>query len=193
MEEKLRAEALKCTLEAALSSLEAGGAVLVYTFENGSSQNAYLFNRLWTDIAGDGTFAVDPGTVHVEVAGGGVLLSKKIMPVPENMRVEKRIVPCTTLVKPGARFQETVVLRLPLRPESPYSTIEDKDLAKEPVRRKVWFELAFFLSTPEGDELAETVKTTAGEAKYFDVFPHTSQKLLRVGPFSTELPIRLPK
>jgi len=193
MPDEYRSETLKCTLRVAVTAQEGRALFLTYTFENGSAQNAYLFNLLFERIGDGPVFLTDANAVHVEADDGDVVLSQKIVPVPEGLKVEKPAVPCTTLVKPGERFQQTVALELPLRVRTPYCRYEEKDLADRPVLRKAFFELGFFLATREGESLGKKVKTSAGEAVYFYPFPQESQKLLRAGPFSQAVPVRLPR
>jgi len=193
MPDEYRSEALKCTLRVAVTVQEARALTVAYTFENGSTQNAYLFNLLYERIGPGPMFFTDPNAVYVDLEGGDLMLSQKIVPVPEGMKVEKPNVPCTTLVRPGERFQQMVALRLPLRVRTPYRRYEDKDLADRPVMRKASFELGFFLASPEGERMGAKVKTPAGEATYFYPFPVLSQKLLRVGPFAEAVPVRVPR
>jgi len=193
MAEQLRVEADQCTLEATLEVDSAGGATLAYTFQNGSAQNAYVFNLIYEDIGDDNMFLANPNAVYVQADGESVLLSKEVIPVPPTLLVEKPFIPCATLVEAGATTKEIIHLSLPLRPWHHYLMLEDEDFADEPVELPPSFELGFFLATPEADKLAKTVKTPVGEAKYFYPFSASSQKLLRVGPFTAKLPVRLPK
>ena len=193
MPDEYRAEALKCTLRVAVAVQEARALTLTYTFENGSAQNAYLFNLLYESIGDGPVFFTEANAIYVDLEDGAVALSHKIVPVPEGLKVEKPNVPCTTLVKPGECFQQMVALQLPLRVRTPYRRYEDKDLADRPVMRKAFFELGFFLAAREGESLGKKVKTSAGEATYFYPFSPASQKLLRVGPFSETVPVLLPR
>ncbi|HUT32678.1 MAG TPA: hypothetical protein VNE39_04285 [Planctomycetota bacterium] len=193
MPEEYRAEALQCSLQVAIAARNAEMLGLTYTFENGASRNAYLFNLLYKHIEPGPIFVTDANAVYVELAGEDLVLSKKIIPVPRHMDVEKPNVPCTTLVKPGERFQGDVLIPLPLQVNTPYEGYEDADLAPRPVLRKASFEIGFFLASPEGEALGEKVRTMAGEATYFYPFSPSSQKLLRVGPFSEAVPVRVPR
>ncbi len=193
MEEQLRAEAIQCTLQVSLARPDPSVVMLTYVFENGSPQNAFLFNQIYRQVLPDGMFATEPQRVYIEASGDGVLLSKKIIPVPDTMDVEKPFIPCATMVKPGESFQETLALPLPLRPWHHYLMLTDDDFASEPTELPASFELGFFLATPEGEKLAQTVRTMTGQAAYFYPFNPASQTLLRVGPFRTRLPVRLPK
>jgi hypothetical protein len=163
--------------------------VLRYTFRNGSSQNAYLFNQLYKDIVDGPMFETDANLLNVEVSQGGILLSKKIVPVPPDIDVEKPILPCTTLVKPGSEFSETISLPLPLISWTPYHVSPHSQSGQQPIPSKVWFELGYFPSNPQSDALVQRVRTKGGEAFYFDPFPIDGQKTLGVGPLPVSVPV----
>lgn len=167
--------------------------MLHYTFNNKSAGNVYLFNRLYRTIDDNQVFVVEPNLLNIEVSERGILLSKKIVPVPAGMEVEKPSVPCASVIKPGAQFQETVSLSLPLMMWTPYLDDEDSQTLAGAVLRRAWFQIGYFPSTPEADALAQSVKTTQGEAFYFDPFPINGQNTLEVGPLPSTLPIRLRK
>ena len=131
--------------------------------------------------------------MYVEIEKGNVILSKKIIPVPAGTLVEKPIIPCVSKVKAGLGFKETILVKIPLKPWTPYFMPLDEDLAEAPVEKQVFLELGFFLAPPEGDKLAQTVETSDGPALYFYPFPASSQKLMRVGPLSWSVPVLMPK
>lgn len=172
------------------SEIQAGKTlVLRYTFHNGSSQNAYLFNQFYRGIVDGPVFETDPNLLNIEVSKRGILLSKKIVPVPADIDVEKPVFPCATLVKPGSELSETLILQLPLIPWTPYHDSGQSQSGHQAIPRKAWFELGYFPSNPQSDALAQRVRTKRDEAFRFDPFPIEGQKTLEVGPLPVLVPV----
>jgi len=156
---------------------------VAYSFSNGAIHNAYLFNRLFTDVLsreGKVIFQTSPDLAWITVDNDATA-AKNIAPVPPLMKVEKRNVPCVAKVVPQGQFEESVILSLPLKPVSPYRHSDASHLqtAKD---RNLFFELGYFIAPPEGDRLVREVNTAQGLGLRFDPFPFTSQRTLRVGP-----------
>jgi len=193
MNQTLNIEVADCKLEVDIQQVDSTTLRVSYNFLNQSQQNAYLFNRIYDDITDDDIYATDRNLMYVEIEKGNVILSKKIIPVPAGTLVEKPIIPCASKVKAGLGFKETILVKLPLKPWTPYFMPLDEDLAEAPAESQVFVELGFFLAPPEGDKLAQTVETSDGLALYFYPFPVSSQKLMRVGPVSWTIPILMPK
>ena len=195
MKQTLTAKAGDCTLEVSASKKTANTLQLAYSFHNQSFQNAYLFNQLYDKRNPARIYETSRNRVYVELEGNPVIviLSKKIAPVPPDKDVEKPVIPCVTLVRAGEQFEVTISLALPLRPWTPYNKPTDSELTASPAERPAYFELGYFLTTPEGDRLAKPVETSEGPALYFYPFPTSSQQLIRVGPLPASVPVRLPK
>ena len=176
-----------------LTTLAIDGAVLrlAYAFYNDERRNAYLFNRLYTGIDAAGVYKTSPDLVNVETNGDGVLLSKRIVPVPRNMKVEVPRVPALTRVAPGAEVRETLALSLPLRPWTPYFRPRDEELPDEAVSLPGSFQVGFFHTDAEGDAILRTVQTLQGPAPFFSLTAQHQQVLgVRLGVM---LPLRRPR
>ena len=187
--EKLELE--ECTIDASFHQKDREGLLITYTFRNRSPKRAYLFNRLYDYVDEDAVFHTDPHLVYVEVERQKLVLGKKIVAVPPNTLVEKRIVPCLTVVPPGGEFKESFTIPLPLRPYNPYVSIAEETLPLSTVDCEAWFELGFFLGAYTSDDFAKRVRTREGEALYFGSFPIGSQRIMRVGPLSWKVPARV--
>jgi hypothetical protein len=169
------------------SRLESENAlVLHYTFQNNTNQQVYLFNRLYKEIEQGPLFDTDPNLVNIEILPKGLLISKKIVPVPPDVDVEKPLLPCSSLVKPGDRLSETIRLSLPLSAWTPYLD-HPGEPPSQVIRRKAWFEVGYFVSSAASQSLAQPVRTKQGDAFYFDPFPIAGQKTLEA-----ELPLEIP-
>ena len=193
MNQTLNIEVDNCKLEVDIKQVDSTTLKVYYNFLNQNQQNAYLFNRIYDDITDDDVYTTDRNLMYVEIEKGNVILSKKIIPVPAGTLVEKPIIPCVSKVKTGFGFKETILVKLPLKPWTPYFMPLDEDLAEAPVEGQVFLEFSFFLAPPEGDKLAQTVETSDGTALYFYPFSVSSQKLMRVGPLSWTIPVLMPK
>lgn len=164
------------------------GLVLHYTFQNNAVYDVYLFNLLYKEIQDGPVFDTDPNLVNIEDLPPGLLISKKIVPVPPEIDVEKPFIPCSSRVKPGDRLSETITLSLPLSPWTPYLDVAAPP-SSQVVRKRARFEIGFFISNSDSQSLAQPVRTKQGEAFYFDPFPVAGQKTLAVD-LPMEIPIR---
>ena len=162
-----------------------------YIFTNGSIRTVYLFNKLYTEYSDQGLYVTDPQLVNVVVENGKVVLSKKIVSVPPRMKVERPNIPCVTKVPAGSNVQEIIRLRLPLKIWTPY-TDDSLPMQPQPVDKRLYFAIGYFLSTPEGDSMVQTVRTSDGPALYFYPFSIGSQKILEAGPASFPIPVFTP-
>jgi hypothetical protein len=193
MNQVLSAETDNCKLEVEVKQIDSIELKISYCFQNQNQQNAYLFNRIYRGINEDGAYTTDRNVFYVEIDNKQLVLSKKIIPVPKNKRVEKPIIPCVTRVKPASKYKEITSVSLPLKPWTPYYRPQDAALADKPIGMQVYIEFGFFLAPPEGDKLAQRVETSDGTALYFYPFPFSSQKLMRVGALPWTIPVRMPK
>jgi hypothetical protein len=165
-----------CDLRVALE-LHTGSIRLVYEFRNRSGNTAFLFNLLFRDNS-TGSPVADSNLVYVVQSGNSITLSKKVIPVPGNMLVEKPEIPFLTRVDAGQVFRESLSIPLPLRLYSPYSEETASSLGEAPVS----FELGFFLAPDP------SVVTSQGGNLVIDPFPPERQKVLRAGPLG-RLPV----
>lgn len=141
---------------------------LTYVFRNGDTRPSYVFNRLHHGIDNSGTYMTDPDLVNVEVSESGVTISKKVVPVPRNMRVEVPEIPALSRVAPGEELQETLSIRLPLHPWTPYVTPAQGELG-EPRPLPASFQLGFFHTAPGDDGFIRSVRTPHGPAFFFSL------------------------
>ena len=183
------------TLEVNLVRTDEKTLSLRYRFRNGDIRNAFLFNRLFRGINERGIYSVDANLVNIEMGKEGIVISKKIVPVPIEIDVEKTLTPCVMKIRPEEEFEETITVPLPLKLWTPYFNPNDTALQRAKSERplQVWFELGLFFTPPGGERLVTTVPTTSGPALYFDPFPISGQQVMRVGPFQIKLPVHEPQ
>lgn len=179
-------------LEVSMTRKDEKTLLVRYRFGNGNARNAFLFNKLYHGISDRGVYSTDTNLVNIEMGQEvEIVLSKKIVPVPMEIDVEKAVTPLVTQVQSHQFFEETIVVPLPLTFKTSYliprySTAKDM-VSSRPV--SIWFELGFFFAPSGGEKLAMTVLTSSDHALYFDPFPISSQQVMRVGPFRMTLPI----
>lgn len=160
-------------------------AVLRYRVINRANAPLFLFNVLHGGVGEDRIFQIEERS-YVEIEADALVLSRKIMPVPDDTFVETKNVPLVTRLEPGEQFTNTVNEALPLRPRGPYDD-EPESGGTERVM-PAYFEIGYFFGKPGTDELALTLPTSDGPKMGFDPFPESSQKIARVGPIA-ELPV----
>ncbi|EYF07828.1 hypothetical protein [Chondromyces apiculatus] len=182
-----------CKLEASLVEVRSDHLTLRYRFSNESSRTALLFNRLFSTIDATLVFQTSKNTVYVEVDETSAILSKKLVPVPPDIDVERPVVPLVTAVKPGEGFEETLSIPLPLRPHQPYPTFGRERPQEVVSPRDSWFELGLLLVPPEGLRLAKEVQTTEGVALSIGPVDARDQVVLRAGPLAVKLPAHAPQ
>lgn len=107
-------------LELARLDVRASELVLSFRVTNNGSVAAYLLNALFHRRGAAG-WEVDRNLVYASVDEGSILqLKKQLVEVPEDIDVEYPEVPFATPLAPGAVFEETVVIPLPVEPADPY-------------------------------------------------------------------------
>jgi len=167
MQTTLTTSALDCDLRVAARG-ERGALVLGYEFRNRSARVAFLFNVLHRGADADANL------IYAQSAGGVLLLSKKIIPVPANVDVEKPDVPYVTKVEPGDTFREKLEVTVPVKLWAPYAGTAGT--AAEGMELDAWFELGFFLA-PD----ASVAKDAGGKLVVYP-FAAEKQTVMRVGP-----------
>ena len=170
MQPNLNSSAQDCDLRVGVQ-ITPTSLTLGYEFRNRSPRTAFLFNRVARQSAAG---RMEPAAAHVYIqpAGGTVILSKKIIPVPADRDVERPDVPCVTRVDSGQVFREKFDIPLPHQPWSPYSSRP----AQPGLELEAWFELGFFLAPDP------TVARESGGNLVVYPFHPEKQTILRAGP-----------
>ncbi|MDB5856745.1 MAG: hypothetical protein JWQ76_434 [Ramlibacter sp.] len=175
----------QATLQAELRTRDAGAATLAYTVRNAGASEIFLFNRMYAGVDAAGRYLLDPDLCLIELRDGAAVVAMKIPELPPRTFVEVRNVPCVTVVAAGGTFSQSIELRVPLLPWTPYAPSPGRANA---VTLPVLFELGFFVGVEGTRALAKMVPTSAGDALRFAPFPIDSQLLLRTGPLGN-LPV----
>lgn len=101
-------------------SLEADTLKIAYAITNGSPGEICIFNRLFDEQ--DSSVDLDPNRAYLSLEGhDAVVITKRLLKVPDGMRVEMPECPYLTCIEPGATFEEALELAVPLRLDDPYA------------------------------------------------------------------------
>ncbi|NNC07071.1 hypothetical protein HJC10_30010 [Corallococcus exiguus] len=100
---------------------EADTLAVTYAVHNRTQKAVLLTDGLW-DVGFSGHLTLAPERAYVDLSGGKVVLSRMLLPVPEDLAVEAPEVPAVSRVEPGATANRRVVVPLPLRTALPYAT-----------------------------------------------------------------------
>jgi hypothetical protein len=157
-------------------------ATLSYAVRNRTNAEIFLFNRMYDGVDDQGRYRVDKDICNIEVIADRVVISKKIPVLPPNKFVEVRNIPCVIALAGQGEFAESVELRLPLRPWTPYA---DTPGQTRRVSMPAFVERGYFVGRTGTRALARTVATTAGPGLRFSPFGESSQKILRIGPLAS--------
>jgi hypothetical protein len=158
---------------------------LRYQVHNDSASVLFLVNQFWINIRADGLFETMPNMVNVQLLPDRVVVSKAVVPVPNDTEVERHYTPCLTRVAPHSHYEETVDLPLPLEP---FTWYQSRPMRSGPVARPLYFELGYVAVSPEKDALVPSVATTHGPAYHLSIEPE-NQFLIRVGPILPEISV----
>jgi hypothetical protein len=105
---------LTCTLRP-----EPGALRLSYALKNGSGAPVGLFNRI-QGVHLDGRLNLSADVVYVDFVDGVLELAKRVLPVPESLKVSERLMPRVTRLEAGQEFKEDVVVPGPVAVNHPY-------------------------------------------------------------------------
>jgi hypothetical protein len=182
-----------CTLKVVQVIVERTQFRITYALRNHNDRNAYLFNVPFDDISDEGVLQLCEEPAYTEVLSMEVVIAQKIFKVPEDLLVEKALVPCVTRVSARTSLRADIVLALPLRPRTPYFRPARERLTATPRRMGAAFELGFFVAAPEGDAMVEEVRTTGGTRLLFDSFAPEGQQVLRLPLEGVQVPVLVPQ
>lgn len=191
MKETLQATTSECTLDVTLDLSQAGMVRVDYRLHNDSTAPLYLCDQFWEDITEDARtheniYQVQPDLVNVQLRKGMVIIGKTVVDVPFPKLVEVRHVPCLHRVEPGAIYEQTVTLSLPLLP---YTVYEGRHTAGPIASLPVQFELGYVIGSNYVERVVKQVHTAVGAAHYLPPFPAKDQAMIRVGPFHESIAV----
>jgi hypothetical protein len=177
MSPNLAVSTAECTLSAA-ASLAADILHLRYELTNDTDRPLYLFNKLGR-MGGTSVFDTAPTTVNVVRHADGVTVGKALVPVPDDMEVERLYIPCLSRVEPGQTLAETLAL---LHPLVPFTWYKSRPLTKAPVSVPLFFELGYVLASEQAEPLIQAIQTPHGAVLHASWFPLELQGKIQTGP-----------
>lgn len=179
----------QCELKVAKTVIGASSLSFEWSLRNLGTQSVYIFHRLFNEIVDD-VFETSPNFVYIEFDSDGTLISKKIFPVPDDIDVESRVVPCASRLGPNESYEERVEIPLPLRLSNPYGGKKPRDT--ERMNQKVWFQIGWVAIPEAGEKHVRDVRTRGGKAYHLDTVQPWQQVLSKAGPFSGDAPVCAP-
>jgi hypothetical protein len=105
---------LTCTLR-----LEPAAIRLSYALKNGSGAPVGLFNRI-QGVHLDGRLNLSADVVYVDFMDGVVELAKRVLSVPDGLKVNELLMPRVTRLEAGQEFKEDFVVSVPIAVNQPY-------------------------------------------------------------------------
>lgn len=167
------------------AQLREDGRLLYLTYQatNTSGRTLYLFDVLHGEFDGSVFPLVD--ACYATIEQGQLVLSRQIIPVPDDMLVDVENIPFVTAMQPGSSIEKTVRQSKPVFPWTPYTDHDNIPEPKGVQQMTVWFRLGYFVSAPGTGNLVESALTDQGTRAAFNPFPYESQKLIMTGPLGT--------
>jgi hypothetical protein len=150
-----------------------------YSILNRASVPIYLFNLIDEGYDSKFGYKINQQRCNVQLVHSTALISKKIMPVPADMDVEMKNIPCVTRVLPGDKFSENLMLPLPLQSWTPYRRTGSAENDPRPFSAHAYFEIGYFHGADRTDSLAKQERTTLGTRQRFSAFSEQKQKTVK--------------
>lgn len=176
-----------CELRATATLITPALLRLHYQVRNHSEQPFFLFNRFFLYVRQQpGLVEAMPNMANVQLGSDRVTVGKALVPVPDDMEVERRYIPCLSRVTPRGMYEETFELPVPL---VPFTVYKHRPLTKGPVPRPLYFELGYFVASEYTESLITAVATTHGEAYYIDSYPMEEQMIATTGILLPEVTV----
>lgn len=163
--------------------------VLSYEVHNRGARALWLVEGLY-DESPSGQRQLAPEKAYVALGGGKVVVSRMLLPLPENVLVEAPEVPAVRRVDAGQTVRRRVVLPLPLTAWSPYDSGPAETLPLDAVK-ELRLRVGYVPDAPElKRHAAQDSEGTAYEVPEFGQ-TRTAQRVLESAPLS--LPTRAAK
>jgi hypothetical protein len=138
-------------------SLTKEGKLLRIRYEliNELSRNIYIFNVMW-DVNQDGKEVLAEKQVYISLINDSLIsFSKRIPPLPVIRTVEFRYLPYATRIEPGKKFEEELILHIPVEEYNPYFPNEESSETETKIAESCVFSIDYIFEV-ENLEIKET-------------------------------------
>jgi len=170
-----------CEVKISLSSSKANIAKCNISVTNYSNNNIYFFNRIYKSSLTHQVSEISKNYCYAYVREDGVLvLAKAIVPVPEDLLVEKEVIPFCSKISPKNKFEEELEIILPIKLFTPYEEPQVIENNNYPVV----FRFGYFVGHEKTESMEIKVPSSEGEVIGFDPFDYNYQKIIEVGEFN---------
>lgn len=158
--------------------------VIEYQLRNNSDSSIYLFDILFAGWTNQGIPIADDQEVYRLIINGEIVLSRKVLPVPDDIDLEIRQYPLMIRVNPGQTHISSFEVKLPCRIYDPYDYKPEK-VAE--IKELPWsLELGYVEATPQLEQRLKPQQTTEGRQGWMiQSFNESNQKLIRVSGTGT--------
>lgn len=178
-----------CTIDAQASFISPTSLQLHYRVKNTSDYVLFLMNGFWNAVTMDGQYQVQPNKANVQVGPDRVTISKKVVPVPEDMEVEFHYTPCMSRLGPHETYEETLEIAVPVVPFTWYLAPWDEPVpASKGVLRPLYFELGYLALPVQNESAIRLVATSHGPAYHRNTEPE-DQLVVCAGPLLSDVAV----
>jgi hypothetical protein len=149
-----------------------------YSLRGEDKAPVWVVDELFTTSPA-GYIHLEPERAYVEAQGSVLVLTRALLPVPDDLDVESPEVPCVRRLSPGESLTGEIRVPLPPREEQPYRDARALDLA---TLRSVKLRIGYLPDSPEL-ELHEMKDDVGRPCRYPSFGPAiTRQRFADVGP-----------
>jgi hypothetical protein len=164
---------------------------VTYSVENTTGTDILVCHRLYRERTPDGVYVVDPHLVYVLFEPGPVPnITKRILDRGEDVNVEHPIQPLARTMAPGERYEEHLVVALPIAPFDPYRPVAPRDPASAEPSRGIAVSIGWLERDALDDVLVPEVASNVGPLRLVKASP-VVQHLARV-ELDTSVPVLPP-
>ena len=130
-------------------------------------------------MGGTSVFDPEPNAANITLLPGRIMVGKALVPVPDDMAVERRYLPCLCHLLPGEPFAEHILLATPLASCTWY---EYRRMRTAPVRRALFFEMGYVVASAAAKQYIKRLDLPDGQTYAANSFLLQRPGMLRTGP-----------
>ncbi len=143
---------------------------------NKTNKPLFFFNRIYYNAQIE---SANKNNFYKFIESDILVLTKSIIPVPEDMDVEKPIIPCTIRILPHMHFSEEYEIDIPVTYNHPY---EDASKVGGDVKAtSIWF--GYFIGDSNTHLIGKELINKDEIMFFFDPFDYSYQKIIKVTGF----------
>jgi len=170
-----------CEVSVSLSLIRDTIAKCRIHITNNSLNTMYVFNRIYFGSKTKHDAYIHKNNTYSYIRKDSILVvAKAIIPIPDNLYVEKNIVPYCSKISPQENFEEDIEINLPVKLFTPYRGSEIIQAKSYPVV----FRFGYFIGHEQTESMEIKIPVDGEEFICFDPFDYNFQKIIEVGEFN---------